>query len=503
MSDANVRLEAKLDVRQSGVLEGRRSRRRRRRFTIAVVTVVLVLGLVAFLRSRGGSQSSGYVVAQHALADGTAIFVWREDAGAKRGESVVRIDASGQRLWRREITADALGFEIVVSEDTIIVRNFWEYCDHGPCDRLFAFDLKTGGMLWSRDPAIAKGLTYEPFSSFGRVIAGRYVDVAATAPEAARRDEYAQTLFALDVRAGTLLWRKPLEWHWHLDGQVLVVGDRLILHQSGRVTAVDLDTGNATGIEVPNHGAGCVIDDTYFNIVDLNDQKLAAFPHGELANRQQIAALPSPPAPWAAAIAGSCATHGDELLFLMGAYANPSDDRALVALLMGRDGKDPRVVELLKTQASVPRSFETRVPRFVPIPIDDGDGTLLVLLDVDEARVVSRTPLQDVSGLEQFHVDGRWYFSWGTKAGYTIAVFDGTTKAWHAGYVRAGRSIRGLARSNVANGQIWLLPDVVGPETSIDKVPVAILDASTLAPIFMRGIRIEDATEVARRQLGL
>jgi hypothetical protein len=58
-------------------------------------------------------------------------------------------------------------------------------------------------------------------------------------------------------------------------------------------------------------------------------------------------------------------------------------------------------------------------------------------------------------------------------------------------------------RSSVAGGKLWLFADGAGSDTSIDDVPVGILDASTLAPIFVRGIQIEDATEVARRELDL
>jgi len=289
----------------------------------------------------------------------------------------------------------------------------------------------------------------------------------------------------------------------------VIFGDDVALHDFGKSWQTTGETGFVRSEKT--WGIGCVIGTEYLVVErteDYRGARLVAYAPGE-ANPRVIAAKFAFFDGHSSVVA--CGRHGDDLVFLV--ETSEAGQELFDALITDRKGKLlhrtelghgqlPDVMEMLIKTDPAHAPFGGELPRYALFP--DHAAKTLVMVDLETGAIAWRSKPDDTlrSGV-LFHADKRWVWS-DRQLAPTIAVFDGETgKLSGAVNVSSDEGIlswEGTTSAIATNDALWLH---MGGATTPDDAHIAVLDLATLAPRFVRAIRVTDATAAVRTKLGL
>ena len=481
---------------------------------IAAGVGLLIAGIAAFVLLRPRKSERGFIIAFQTVDANTAIIVWRNnpDEGPSRSW-VSRVSGDGHELWTRSIPAVAQSVGatqgLVIAGDAVVVR--YSHTDkrgfRGIDHAASAFALSDGRPMWDRVLT-----AFQPRSKVGDgdaephlatyvsdIAVGKHVlEVANTGNET--------VLVGIDAVTGAEAWTQPYSDFLYAP---LVVGDTLFAHYVDQTTLVDATTG--TPRTVLTYGTGCAIGSEYLTILrDDNQPSLVAITPGMATPR--VIASPFRP------IEGdmfmvSCGRYGERLVFLLdGAMGSKT-----YVVVTDRTGQVLHRIELaydLHSDGPTPMtkvypafaSLGGELTRFVPYVMSSASGSrsrpeALIMLDLETGTIAWRG-FQDEQVIfgSLFRAGTRWVWSTGQLAP-TVAVFDGTTgKLVAAVEAYSYHGIPDIRPSDAAGDTLWIYS---GDWSTFDRSPIAVLDLATLAPRFVRTIKITDATAAMKKRLGL
>jgi hypothetical protein len=143
--------------------------------------------------------------------------------------------------------------------------------------------------------------------------------------------------------------------------------------------------------------------------------------------------------------------------------------------------------------------FGGELPRFVPGVSLEGDLQRLVVFDLEEGTIHWRGPAADVARPDGFHVGSRWFLTAGLPSERMLAILDGNTGRFETRTV-TDASVTRLRPRQVVGGRIWLYGR---DETRVVQPMLAVLEAATLEPVFVRGLTMSSVSRAAKKLFGL
>jgi hypothetical protein len=310
------------------------------------------------------------------------------------------------------------------------------------------------------------------------------------------------------ARTGAVTWRHPsTSRHF----SPIAFGDDLALHYGSTAWLTAGVTGTMRSLS--SWGTGCTLGSEYL-VVERTDAgrgaRLVAYgsadakPRVIAANFDAFDGYP---------YVRACGRQGDHLVFLVESsrVSGDVDTEVVEAIVTDREGKllhrievghGPLIMETPMKKDPTHTTFGGEMPRFTLFP--DSSEMTLVMVDLETGAIVWRSkPDSSLLYGELFHVGTQWIWSDGAPAP-TIAVFDGVTGKLTAavnaysyqGVLASGDTTAAIA----AKDTLWLH---TGDWTTPDDAHIAVLDLATLAPRFVRAIKMTDATAAVRTTLGL
>ncbi len=464
----------------------------RRRALIVLLLVASTGGGVIWHGCSRPAAELGHIVAIEALDDGSAVVAWRG-----RGRVwLLRLDPDGRTRWSREVDTEARTHWSLAEGDGVMVARGWHGMRMLGGDRLTGLSLHDGRVLWSRptDPA---RWTRGDYRAISRIVRGRYIAMAeAEAPGSG-------SLFAVDAYSGRTQWSVAAN---NGMSRSMVASSHLVVNDSSNVVSFDLETGTARSKEL--YGVGCIVDGSYVTLTDAWEHPtLTAFVGGDLERARALGAFqPSLRPGNVVGRIDRCGTYGDLFVFTIETFSHyPREHSQTLVVVADRNGNVRRVVDVDKAlrdremfhAPGMQEAMEGRLARYVPYLAGPHDKQELVMLDLEDGVVAWSVPLR-TSGAQIFGSEGRWYLERDISGGSLVVALDGDT-----GLVTGAIEIDGLydtlASARIAGGLLWV-PEKVRELMTRDAIEVAVLDAKTLAPQFVRGIGILDVTARTRAE---
>ena len=310
------------------------------------------------------------------------------------------------------------------------------------------------------------------------------------------------------ARTGAVTWAHPSASEHFAP---IAFGDDLALHYGS--TAWLTMGGTGTVRRLKSWGTGCTLGIEYL-VVERTDTdrgaRLVAYasadakPRVIAANFDVFDGYP---------YVRACGRQGDHLVFLVESskMTGDVDTQVVEAIVTDREGKllhrievghGPLIMETPMMKDPAHTTFGGELPRFTLFP--DSSEKTLVMVDLETGAIVWRSaPNSSLLYGELFHVGTRWIWSDGAPAP-TIAVFDGVTgkltAAVNAYSYEGVLTFGGTTAAIATKDTLWLH---TGDWTTPDDTHIAVLDLATLAPRFVRAIKLTDATAAVRAKLGL
>jgi len=450
-----------------------------------LVTIVALAGCGSPAGPVGSAETAA------ALDDGGAIVLWR-DAG-KGADRIVRVDASGKRVWDRAIDGLPRLTPPIVDGDQVLVRHHHVARYGVGSQAIAAFALEDGTPRWDTDLddyVDARGPNGTP-------IAPAYLDVTLVGDRIVAwvGDEHGLHLGAAILdHAGKLEHRAAAS-----DGEPgapVVVGTRVITHAGGLRQIVDAAGGASARFE--GDGRGCAFGDDY---VFVEGDALVARRGGDPSARRTLA---QPFHPVGAAdgqqILVTCGRHGDALVLAIlvaeGAYVVVADAAGAVRRVIDLEEDGFSIDEDAERYALGPLQGE--LPRFVPYVADpSGENPHLRVLDLEDGKIAWEGPNDLFATMQTlFRADDDWYLS----LDGAITRIDGGTGEPAASMVADHDDGIGALRPHaIGGGRVWLTAPFKGP---IDQLAITALDGKTLAPVVTRRIEVADLSQEARDVYG-
>jgi hypothetical protein len=490
--------------RQSEVrIAGKKPGRKRIAMIAAAISTAAVVILLAW-RLRGREVPLAYVV-QMNVVDDSAILVWE----ARPQGWVSRVDSAGRTLWWRELPAAVLlgGVDgLQVADGIVAVRYSHAKTDHA----LVAFSFETGQPLWERTLATFQpmkldgGGETEPllelFAS-GRFVGGHLIQWA-------NRGVPGNQLIVVEPHTGDVKRESDVP---RQSERVLTIGSRVLLHNNFNVASYNVADGTMTSIRTG--GIGCLVDNDYVTIQhDHEAMSLVAFGDGDFTKRRVITASFDPtPDVHEPMMLRRCGTYRDHIVLVLDA-SYTIDTGATFVVITSRSGAILHTIELphdldwdgeqIAKRHYDKASLAGQLTRYVPyVSISRGDvqHSRLYMLDLEAGTVAWRGP-EDGSLLHAhlFRGTDYWYLIPGYRSN-VVSAFDGSTGRFvTATLAHNYDGMTHVLPMHVGAGKLWMASKQWQP---IDRAPVAILDARTLAPAFNHTVELRDMAETLREQV--
>ncbi|MBE7449724.1 MAG: PQQ-binding-like beta-propeller repeat protein [Kofleriaceae bacterium] len=471
---------------------------------IALAVLAALIATLAVCRDR--RQPDVFILALQPLDDRSAIVIYQH----RKHESVARVDDRGRTLWSSPLAGVPSTISpyngIAVSADVVTVR-YAHVRDSDPVDHAVAgFSLKDGALVWDTiltpyqptSPPAGRHPETPPYTIALPVAEGLVAQWAS--------DGSSAWLFAVDARTGRVVSRQPAADAASPD----VLGTRVIVNEPGQTVVYDA-TGATPIWKLPAWFRGCAVADEYVTMTYETvegDRKLVALRDGDPATRREIAVPPGHRSPQL----HSCGRYRDRLVLLMKTDTHSkSGGRSQVwivdsqgALLHAIDLGEDLMVETYWTRKIYPRAapLAGELTRFAPYvhvrPDLRGAGeSRLLMLDLEAGKIAWTAPTDAYQAL--FRADEHWYM-FRPAPSPTLSVFDGRTGEFVAAVrIEGPGRIGDLAPYHVVSGRVWVYSDARGRAS---RPSIAVLDATSLAGAFQRGVHIEDVTSAVREQLG-
>ena len=463
------------------------------------VACALVLGAC---ERKGSGQAEPGDLAQftevHALEDHTALVIVESDAG----DSLERIDDHGTRLWKAPLRGDAtVNAGVLVDGDIALVRHF-----DAQATSVTAVALATGEPRW--DTAIGSGSRVDDGGVYLTAIAFDGV-VAEAISHDATTAQAETTIVGIDPKLGTVLW----SWTTKGDVEAPMATDHLLaLHQGSDALLFD-----RTGFRsrVTTLGVGCAVDGGDIELVSQpRGAMLVQLAAGDV-NYPRVIAGPIAPAPArsSAPFLHGCGSYANKLVLSIEDGAEDHRETYVVVVEGGNVVATIALgrVDLTASSNSELGSLSGPLTRFVPVTWMDlterAPDMHLAMLDLERGTVAWRGARDDSAYRGALFRRGtHWYL---LSQGSVLHVFDGATGE----LVAATRVAIPLAwmtfrPAQVAGDEVWLVGLVPGRGAvaairrgSDYQWPLAILDATTLAPRFTRALDVRDVTSATRARL--
>lgn len=474
---------------------------RRRRGWVAIgVAAVLALAVWAWRRSI----PDGFVVEVRARDDGTALAVLRhnEDSGPARYWLVLLGrdgDARGWAALDAEIETSSGSPTLALDGDVVMVRGI-----AAGRDVVEAYALPSLTPGWRTDLGAAPGRLVP---DLGLYLAGEQLyaprDLGDGDGQAA-----GSVVVALDPASGAERWRAELPVEVMGVSAPRIIGASVVFVAGGGSVALERETGSVVR-RFDLGGLACA--SSTGRVASMSAEGFVEAVPGSsdrlLLPRAEIQAH----APDGVGAGHRCGSRDGRHVFTPISFAWTG--------LVGVDEAGTRpawwlTLPSLNFQEIVQGRPTFRWPeqtpltgsltRYVPFvvepaePVDEPTGTpcFLAVADLDAHRLVSLSagsPMLLHYGIVT--VDGRHYVATSSE----IAVVDGATGELGAAVHVEGWNREWVAPTVVAGGRLWL----VGSDwAGVHELPVAILDATTLAPITVRGeISVAQNLDAARARL--
>jgi outer membrane protein assembly factor BamB len=457
--------------------------------------VGIAIAIVAWRMVKGRGKPKAFIDGMQAIDDKLAAVTWRAnyESGPSRGWIGV-IDREGALRWEHELpdVATSVGGNgaIAVGDGVVSVRYSHGEKDHA----VAAFALDDGKPLADYVLAAQGGGSTLPLYFSRRPTASRVLDTTTGA------------LYSSDPRSGKVEWSRPIERTLFAP---TLVGDRLLLKESGKTHVFDLRTGAETVESTP--GIGCKIGDDFITFTsDADGTALVAWRGGD-PKAQRVLAKPFPSSAANSYVnLTQCGRYRDRLVLTVQVGSLPGRTSVIVA---DAAGTMQRTIDLLDDMhwngpASMPWTYPEsaalagELTRFVPYVLStyQPEHKRLVMLDLEEGKIAWQAPDDDsIIHFDLFRVGTRWVLVEGVTAGI-LAVFDGATG--HLVAATNAHHYNGMTKllpPHAAGDVLWLSAGVWNP---LDKPPIAVLDVATLKPSFVRDVELHDVTEDVRKTLG-
>lgn len=469
--------------------------------------------LAALAACSNSSDSETWLSAVHALDGDSAVALFRAGDGVY---SIGMIDAKGAVRWRTKIPGAPYvigpynGINVVGDLATIRYGHVDGYrkSDHA----VAAFSLRDGKQLWNT--TIAK---YEPtdLGEYGKSEAGLPLYVSSI-PVDGKLAVFTDTgttgnrFDAIDVGTGKIVATSPADND--IAYAPVAIGPRLFTHRVNQTTSYDVSGAPAQHMNTAYEG--CAIGDEYIVIErkshgDEVTLDLVAYKNGAPESRRVIAS-PFQPIEEKLLTMRRCGRYRDRMVLLIQAnektYVVITDangqplERIDLGFDMLWDGPGADAKKYTSTA-----SLAGELTRFVPYAqVTHGPGVAaikrLVMLDLEEGKIAWAGPEDDgIIHMSMFRSGTRWLTFWPTRSGI-LSSFDGATGELTGSMrLHVYDGIGEVAPYHAAGNRIWIYG---GTKGSASKPTIGVLDATTLEPVFARGIKIQNVLAETRKQLG-
>ncbi len=415
------------------------------------------VGILALVVGCGSPAPKRVYEEARALGDGSLLLTWSDNTGRS---GISRVDRSARIRWSTNLDGEPQGLwatvpSILIGDGIATARTRRQH-DEETTALLEAVNLETGTRLWTT--------TLGPIDRFTRIagLDGSFLGYASgdsIHPYLAGPD----VLVEIDAQTGRERARTSLSTTW----APVPYRHGMVLHGDTRAVAVN----GSTATELESRGLGCVIDGTYWSLVEDRSQW-----------RLQPRADDHPPAIGLELVGhpslAGCASYGDR--FVMFLKTEDVTELRIVA----RDGVVTSKLNLglvdwsLSTTQPLTTHASGPLTRFVPLLVFDDLSSRkrrLTVVDLQAGRIQWTARAHPPDNL--FRADGRWYWIWRGKSKALIAIIDGETGLVTRAVVVSGR-FQDVTPSSIAGGSLWIVADGWTGADSIVR-----LDAATLTKV--------------------